>query len=55
MDIIIKEYSKSDTTEGEAIMYAENIQTKAIDAATPKNKINFQVYSEFVNHSLKIN
>ena len=55
MDIIIKEYSKSDTTEGEAIMYAENIQTKAIHAAKPKNNKNFQVYSSSVNHSLNIN
>ena len=26
-----------------------------MDAATPKNNINFQVYSMFENHSLKIN
>ena len=36
-------------------MYAENIHTNAIDAAKPKNKINFQVYSIFENHSLNIN
>ena len=28
---------------------------KAIEATKPKNKINFQVYSIFENHSLKIN
>tara|TARA_B100000482_G_scaffold146325_1_gene108536 strand:+ start:473 stop:640 length:168 start_codon:yes stop_codon:yes gene_type:complete len=55
MDITIKEYSNNETTDGEAIIYAEKIQTKAIDAATPKNSINFQVYSMLENHSLKIN
>ena len=43
IDIMIKEYSNSETTEGEATIYAENIQTNAIDAAKPKNKINFHV------------
>ena len=43
MDIIISEYSNKETTDGEAIIYAENIQINAIDAAIPKNKINFQV------------
>ena len=52
---MIKEYSNNETTEGEATIYAEKIQRKAIDAATPKNKINFHVYSIFENHSLKIN
>mgnify|MGYP004215390123 FL=1 len=55
IDIIIKEYSKRETTEGDATIYAEKIHTNAIDAAKPKNKINFQVYSIFENHSLKIN
>ena len=43
MDIIINEYSNSDTTDGDAMIYAENIHKKAIDAASPKNNINFQV------------
>ena len=43
MDITINEYSNNETTEGDAIIYAENIQTNAIDAAKPKNNINFQV------------
>ena len=55
MDIIIKEYSNKETTDGEAIIYAEKIQINAIDAAKPKNKINFHVYSIFENHSLNIN
>ena len=55
MDIIINEYSNKETTEGEATMYAENMQRKAIEATKPKNKINFHVYSIFENHSLKIN
>ena len=55
IDIIIKEYSNKDTTDGEATIYAENIQTNAIDAAKPKNSINFQVYSMLENHSLNIN
>ena len=41
---MISEYSNRETTEGEATIYAEKIQTKAIDAAKPRNKINFQVY-----------
>ena len=55
IDIIINEYSNKETTDGDATIYAENIQTNAIDAAKPKNKINFQVYSIFENHSLNIN
>ena len=43
MDIIINEYSNKDTTDGDATIQALNTQTNAIDAATPKNKINFQV------------
>ena len=43
MDIIINEYSNSDTTDGDAVIYAENIHKKAMDAAKPKNSINFQV------------
>ena len=43
IDIMINEYSNNDTTDGDATIYAENIQTKAIEAATPKNNINFQV------------
>jgi hypothetical protein len=43
MDIIINEYSNSDTTDGDAMIYAENIHKNAIDAASPKNNINFQV------------
>ena len=43
MDIIINEYSNNETTEGDAMIYAENMQTNAIDAATPKNNTNFQV------------
>ena len=55
IDIIIKEYSNNDTTDGEATIYAEKIQRKAIDAATPKNNINFHVYSILENQSLKMN
>jgi regulator of sigma E protease len=36
-------------------VWGKNIQTNAIEATKPKNKINFQVYSKFENHSLKIN
>ena len=43
MDIIINEYSNSDTTDGDAMIYAENIHKKAMDATKPKNSINFQV------------
>ena len=43
MDIIISEYSNNDTTEGDAMIQAEKIQTKPIEAAAPKNKMNFQV------------
>ena len=43
MDIIINEYSNSETTEGDAMIYAENIHTNAIDAASTKNNINFLV------------
>ena len=43
MDIIINEYSNNETTEGDAMIYAEKMQTNAIDAAKPKNNINFQV------------
>ena len=43
MDITINEYSNNETTEGDAMIYAENIHTNAIDAASPKNNINFQV------------
>ena len=43
MDIIISEYSNNDTTEGDAMIQAEKIQTKPIEAAIPKNNINFQV------------
>ena len=55
IDMIIKEYSNRETTDGDATIYAEKIHTKAIDAAKPKNKINFHVYSIFENHSLNIN
>ena len=48
-------YSYENINDGEATIYAEKIQTKATDAAKPKNKINFHVYSMFENHSLKIN
>ena len=41
--MIINEYSNSDTTDGDAMIYAENIHKKAMDAAKPKNSINFQV------------
>ena len=53
--MIINEYSNKETTDGDATIYAEKIQTKAIDATKPKNKINFHVYSIFENHSLKMN
>tara|TARA_A200000159_G_scaffold29269_1_gene25866 strand:+ start:436 stop:567 length:132 start_codon:yes stop_codon:yes gene_type:complete len=43
MDIIINEYSNNETTDGDAMIYAENIHKNAIDAAKPKNNINFQV------------
>ena len=43
MDITINEYSNNETTEGDAMIYAENIHTNAIDAAKPKNNINFQL------------
>ena len=43
MDITINEYSNKETTEVDAMIYAEKIQTNAIDAAKPKNNINFQV------------
>ena len=43
MDITINEYSNNETTEGDAMIYAENIHKKAMDAAKPKNSINFQV------------
>ena len=43
MDIIINEYSNKETTDGDAIIYAENIHTNATDAATPKNNIYFHV------------
>ena len=43
IDIIIREYSNKETTDGDATMYAENIQRKAIYAATPKKNINFHV------------
>ena len=55
IDIMIKEYSNRETTEGEATIYAENMHRNAIDATKPKNKINFHVYSMFENHSLNIN
>ena len=53
--MIINEYSNKETTDGDATIYAEKIQTKAIDAANPKNKINFHVYSIFENLSLNMN
>ena len=40
MDIIINEYSNSDTTDGDAIIYAEKIHKNAIDADKKKNNIN---------------
>ena len=43
IDITISEYSNKDTTEGDAMIQAEKIQTKPIEAAIPKNNINFQV------------
>ena len=43
MDIIINEYSNNETTDGDAMIYAENIHKNAIDATKPKNNINFQV------------
>ena len=43
MDIIINEYSNNETTDGDAMIYAEKIHKNAIDAASPKNSINFQV------------
>ena len=55
MDIIIKEYSNKETTDGDATIQAEKIHKNAIDAAKPKNKINFHVQSIFENHSLNIN
>ena len=52
---MINEYSNKDINDGDAKMYAENIQRNAIDAAKPKNNKNFHVYSKFENHFLKIN
>ena len=42
--MIINEYSNKETTDGDATIYAEKIQTKAIDAAKPKNKNLYRGY-----------
>ena len=43
MDMIINEYSNNETTDGDAMIYAEKIHKNPIDAANPKNNMNFQV------------
>ena len=49
------EYSKGETTEGDAILYAENKRRKASVAVIPVVTINKILDSKSINHSLNIN
>ena len=49
------EYSKGETTAGEAMLYAENKRRKASVAVIPVATINKILDSKSTNHSLKIN
>ncbi len=49
------EYSKGETTEGDAMLYAVNKRRKAIEAVTPVAIIRNNEFSKSVNHFLNIN